>query len=306
VNTYKSNVLRFTRVGPLSNLLFNLILLILAALCIIPFILVVSISLSAEETIQTFGYRLIPKAVSTAGYAYLWSQRNIMINAFGMSVMVTAAGTVLGLLLNSSLGYVLYRREFFLRRFYIWLVFIPMVFSGGMVAGFFVMTQVLRLRNNPLALILPGCVSSFNIIIFRTFFRTTIPDSVVESATMDGAGHWTIFFRIILPLSLPVLATIGLFMSFGYWNDWFTSLLYITDTRLYTLSAYLNKILADITAITSNTQMLGASQAEMLARLPAESARMGIVVITVLPIVCTYPFFQRYFISGLTIGAVKG
>ncbi|MDR1025309.1 MAG: carbohydrate ABC transporter permease [Treponema sp.] len=306
MNTYKSNVLRFTRVGPFSNLLFNLILLILAALCIIPFILVVSISFSDEEAVFLYGYRLIPRAVSTAGYAYLWSQRNVMINAFGMSVMVTAAGTTLGLLLNSSLGYVLYRREFFLRRFYIWLVFIPMVFSGGMVAGFFVMTQVLRLRNNPLALILPGCVSSFNIIIFRTFFRTTIPDSVVESATMDGAGHWTIFFRIILPLSLPVLATIGLFMSFGYWNDWFSSLLYITDARLYTLSAYLNKILADITAITSNTQMLGASQAEMLARLPAESARMGIVVITVLPIICTYPFFQRYFISGLTIGAVKG
>jgi putative aldouronate transport system permease protein len=306
VNTYKSNVLRFTRVGPFSNLLFNLILLILAALCIIPFILVVSISFSDEEAVFLYGYRLIPKAVSTAGYAYLWSQRNVMVNAFGMSVMVTAAGTTLGLLLNSSLGYVLYRREFFLRRFYIWLVFIPMVFSGGMVAGFFVMTQVLRLRNNPLALILPGCVSSFNIIIFRTFFRTTIPDSVVESATMDGAGHWTIFFRIILPLSLPVMATIGLFMSFGYWNDWFTSLLYSPDARLYTLSAYLNKILADITAITSNTQMLGASQAEMLARLPAESARMGFVVITVLPIICTYPFFQRYFISGLTIGAVKG
>jgi putative aldouronate transport system permease protein len=306
VNTYKSNVLRFTRVGPLSNLLFNLILVILAALCIIPFILVVSISLSDEQAVSLYGYRLIPKMVSTAGYAYLWSQRNVMINAFGMSVMVTAAGTVLGLFLNSSLGYVLYRREFFLRRFYIWLVFIPMVFSGGLVAGYFVMTQVLRLRNNPLALILPGCASSFNIIIFRTFFRTTIPDSVVESATMDGAGHWTIFFRIILPLSLPVLATIGLFMSFGYWNDWFTSLLYITDARLYTLSAYLNKILENITAITSNTQMLGVSQAEMLARLPAESARMGIVVITVLPIVCTYPFFQRYFISGLTIGAVKG
>jgi putative aldouronate transport system permease protein len=306
MNTRRGGVLRFTRVGPLANLSFNLILIILSAACIIPFILVVSISFSDEQAVFNYGYHLIPKVVSLEGYKYLWELRSVMLNAFGMSVLVTASGTVLGLILNSSLGYVLYRREFFLKRFYIWLVFIPMVFSGGMVAGYFMMTQVLQLRNNPLALILPSCVSSFNIIIFRTFFRTTIPDSVVESAMIDGAGHWTIFFRIVLPLSLPVLATIGLFLSFNYWNDWFGALLYITDSRFYTLSAYLNKILENISTLAQNTQMLGASRAELLARLPAESARMGIVIITVLPIVCTYPFFQRYFISGLTIGAIKG
>jgi putative aldouronate transport system permease protein len=302
---YKSSVLRFTRVGPFANLLFNLILIILSAACIIPFILVISISFSDEQAVFTQGYHLIPKVVSMEGYKYLWELRSVMFNAFIMSVMVTASGTVMGLLLNSSLGYVLYRREFILRKFYIWLVFIPMVFSGGLVAGYFMMTQVLHLRNNPLVLIL-GCVSSFNIIIFRTFFRTSIPDSVVESAMMDGAGHWTIFFRIILPLSLPVLATIGLFLSFGFWNDWFTSMLYITDNRFLTLSAYLNRILENINALASNTQVLEGTRAELLARLPAESARMGIVIITVLPIVCTYPFFQRYFISGLTIGAIKG
>jgi putative aldouronate transport system permease protein len=306
MKTYQSNVLRFTRVGPLCNLIFNLLLLILCLLCIIPFILVVSISFSAEETIQAYGYRLIPKVVSFDGYAYLYRQRDIMLRSFGMSVLVTGVGTTLGILLCSSMGYVLSRLEFKLRRFYTWMVFIPMVFSGGMVAGYFVVAQVLKLRNSPLALILPLCVSSFNIIICRTFFRTTIPDSVVESATIDGAGHWTIFFRIILPLSLPVLATIGLFMSFNYWNDWFTSMLYIDKTELLTLSAYLNRILENITYITSNTQTLGGTQVELLAKLPRESARMAIVVISVLPIVCTYPFFQRYFISGLTVGAVKG
>ncbi|MDR0669933.1 MAG: carbohydrate ABC transporter permease [Treponema sp.] len=306
MKSQRSAILRFTRVGPFANVVFNLVLLILSLLCVIPFILVLSISLSAEETIQTYGYRLIPKVVSLDGYVYLWKQASIMINAFGMSVVVTASGTVLGLLFCASMGYVLYRREFILNRFYVWVVFIPMVFSGGMVASYFVMTQVLWLRNSPLALILPLCVSSFNIIICRTFFRTTIPDSVVESAMIDGAGHWTIFFRIVMPLSLPVLATIGLFMSFNYWNDWFTSLLYIDNPMFYTLSAYLNKILENITYITSNTQLLGGSQAELLARLPRESARMAIVVVTVLPIVCTYPFFQRYFISGLTVGAIKG
>jgi putative aldouronate transport system permease protein len=306
MKSYRSAILRFTRVGPAANLIFNLVLVILSLLCIVPFILAVSISLSAEETIYAYGYRLVPKIVSLEGYRFLLGQRLILLNAFGMSVMVTAAGTALGLLLCSSMGYVLYRREFRLRQFYIWLVFIPMVFGGGLVPSYFVMTQVLKLRDSPLALILPLCVSSFNIIICRTFFRTTIPDSVVESAMIDGAGHWTVYFRIVLPLSLPVLATIGLFMSFGYWNDWFTSMLYIDNPAFLTLSAYLNKILENITAITSNSKLLGGSQAELLARLPQEAARMGIVVITVLPIVCTYPFFQRYFISGLTVGAVKG
>jgi putative aldouronate transport system permease protein len=303
---YKNNLERFTRVGPFSNFVFNLLMFCLAAICIVPFLLVISISFSAEQSIVTYGYQFIPKVVSLEGYAYLYNQRDVMIRAFGMSVMVTAVGTTLGLFLTSSMGYVLSRYEFRLHKFYTWLIFIPMVFGGGLVASYFVMIQVLRLRNSPWALILPLCVSSFNTIICRTYFRSNIPDSIIESATIDGAGHWTVFFRIILPLSLPVLATIGLFLSFGYWNDWFTSMLYITNRELLTLQAYLNKILQNITYITSNLETLGGTQAELLAKLPRESARMAIVIIAVFPIACSYPFFQRYFISGLTIGSVKG
>jgi putative aldouronate transport system permease protein len=155
-------------------------------------------------------------------------------------------------------------------------------------------------------LIIPLAVSSYNVILCKTFFRATIPDSLIESAKIDGASQLGIYFRIVLPLSLPVLATIGLFLSFGYWNDWFTSMLYIDNPNLYTLQAYLNRLLGDLNFLTQNAALLGASQAQLLAAMPKESARMAIVVVAVLPIACAYPFFQRYFVSGLTVGAVKG
>ncbi len=155
-------------------------------------------------------------------------------------------------------------------------------------------------------MILPIAVSSFNVILCKTFFRTTIPDSIVESAVIDGAGQLTVYFRIILPLSLPVLATVGLFLSFGYWNDWFLAMLYIDSPRLYTLQAYLNRLLGDINFLAQNAQSMGVSVANIIASMPKEAARMAMVVIAVLPIACAYPFFQRYFISGLTVGAVKG
>jgi putative aldouronate transport system permease protein len=149
-------------------------------------------------------------------------------------------------------------------------------------------------------------VSSFNIILCKTFFRTTIPDSIIESAVIDGARQLLVYFRIILPLSLPVLATIGLFLSFAYWNDWFLAMLYIDNPRLFTLQAYLNRLLGDINFLAQNAQLLGVSIAQVIATMPKEAARMAMVVVAVLPIACAYPFFQRYFISGLTVGSVKG
>jgi putative aldouronate transport system permease protein len=305
MNAKGSNIERLTKIGFTGNLVCNLTLLLLALICIIPFLLVISISFSSEGSIQKFGYSLFPKVFSAEGYIYLYKQRTVILRALGMSVMVTAAGTFLGIMLTTSLGYVLSRVEFKLHRFYIWFVFIPMVFNGGMVSTYFVVTQFLGLKNSPLALILPLCVSSFYVIVCRTFFRTTIPDSLVESAAIDGAGHLTIFFRIVLPLSLPVLATIGLFLSFAYWNDWFQAMLYIDNSRLFTLQAYLNRLLENINFLAQNAQSLGVSQAQLLASLPREAARMAIVIVTVLPIACVYPFFQRYFISGLTVGAIK-
>jgi putative aldouronate transport system permease protein len=296
----------FNQISPVSNVLFHTLLFALALTCLIPLFLVLSISISSESSIRNYGYQMIPKDFSLEGYQYLFTQRSMILRALWMSVFVTVTGTILGILLTTLMGYVLSRREFKLRPFLTWLIFIPMVFNGGLVSTYFITSQFLHLKNSVWALILPLCVSSFNVMVCRTFFRTTIPDSVLESARLDGAGQFTIFFRLILPLSLPLLATIGLFLSFAYWNDWFQAMLYIDDMRLFPLQAFLSRLLGDINALAQNAQTLGLTQAQLMATMPKEAARMAIVVVVVIPIACTYPFFQRYFISGLTVGAVKG
>jgi len=306
MNKKKSSLLRFTRIGPASNFLFNLLMVILCLVCIIPMLLVVSISFSAEESLREFGYRLMPKSFSFDGYTYLYKQKDTIFPALGISVFVTVCGTMLGVVLNSLMGYVLSRREYKLQKFFIWFVFIPMIFNGGLVASYFINAHFLRLKDTIWVLIIPLAVSSFNVILCKTFFRATIPDSLLESAKLDGANQLKIFFSIVFPLSLPVLATIGLFMSFGYWNDWFTAMLYIDNPALYSLQAFLNRLLSDINYLAQNAALLGMSQAQLLASMPKEAARMAIVVVAVLPIACAYPFFQRYFVSGLTVGAIKG
>lgn len=297
---------RFNRVSKPANVVLNLVFALMALACIIPVLLVVAISFSAEESIQEYGYRFIPKIVSAEGYTFLASQSKMIIRALGISLVVTIGGTVLGVILTTLMGYVLSRPGYKLNGFLTMVVFIPMVFNGGLVSTYFVNSQLLGLKNSVWALILPLCVSSFNVVVCRTFFKSTVPESLIESAKMDGASQLTIFSRIVLPISLPVLATIGLFLCFAYWNDWYQSMLYIEDSKLYSLQALLNAILTNIQMLAKNASTMGLGAAEMLAKMPQEAARMAIVVIIVAPIACAYPFFQKYFISGLTVGAVKG
>ena len=174
-----------------------------------------------------------------------------------------------------------------------------------MISFYITVATVLKLKDTLWALILPMAVSSFYIVMLRTFFQTTVPDSLIESAKIDGASQFKIFTTIVLPISLPAIATVGLFLTFAYWNDWYNALLFIDNNKLVPLQAMLNRIQNDIAFINDNLSTLGASAAELIAKLPSESVRMAIVVIVVLPIACSYPFFQKYFISGLTIGAVK-
>ena len=297
---------KFNRVSKPTNAVLHVIFILAALACVVPVLLVVAISFSAEESIQQYGYSFIPKIVSLEGYAYLVTQGKMILRALGISLFVTVVGTVLGVLLTTLMGYVLSRPTYKLKGFLTMVVFIPMVFNGGLVSTYVVVTQFLGLKNSIWALILHLSVSSFNVIICRTFFQTTVPEFLIESAKMDGATQLKIFFSVVLPISLPVLATIGLFLSFAYWNDWYQSLLYIEDSSLYSLQALLNAILTNIQVLAKNAAAMGASQAEVLANMPQESARMAIVVCIVLPIACAYPYFQKYFISGLTVGAVKG
>lgn len=296
---------RLNRIKPMTNIIFNLIFLILGLACVTPVILVFIISITKESELVSHGYSFFPKALSLSAYSYLWNERKSIGNALLISALVTVLGTLIGLALTTTMGYVLSRSEYKLKGFFSWVVFIPMIFNGGMVANYVVVANFLNLRNTIWCLILPLSVSSFNVIISKTFFKSTIPDSIVESAKIDGASEFTIFSRIIVPISKPVFATIGLFLSFGYWNDWFQSSLYISEKKLTSLQALLNNMIQNIQYIASNPTA-GLSLQQYKNSMPTESIRMAIAVLVVIPIACVYPFFQRYFISGLTVGAVKG
>lgn len=293
------------RISQPTNLIFNLIFLTLALAAIVPFVLVFMISISNEETIRLYGYHLIPKKFSLDAYRFLWREREMMLQSFGISLANTVIGTLISVMLTTSMGYVLSRPQYRLKGALTYMIFIPMIFSGGMVASFVVNINILHLRDTIWSMILPLLLSSFNIIICRSFFKSTIPESVIESARIDGASQLRIYGKIVLPLSAPVIATMALFSSFGYWNDWYQASLYISNPKLIPLQTMLMKLQADIDYIANNPTV-GVSLQQYIANMPTNGVRMAIAVIVIIPIACAYPFFQKYFISGLTIGAVKG
>ena len=305
--TTNDNMNRLNRISPTSNVLFNILFLVLALMCFLPIIFIFIISITKNDVLRTQGYQLYVTAETASfdAYTFLWNQKHVILNALVVSVKVTVIGTVLGVMLTCLMGYVLSRKEHKLNGFLTMLVFIPMVFGGGLASSYVVNTQILGLRDNLWVLILPLAVSSFNVTIARTFFRTTVPDSIIESAKIDGASQWTVFFRIVLPISKPVLATIALFLAFGYWNDWYQSMLYINDSSLKSLQATLDSMQKSLEYLTKNPSA-GMTSADLKKAMPEEAVRMAIAFVVAVPIACVYPFFQKYFISGLTVGAVKG
>ncbi|MBB6731863.1 carbohydrate ABC transporter permease [Cohnella zeiphila] len=297
---------RFNRISAGANVLFHLLFIVLALVCLIPVLVVLSVSLSSEDSIRQSGYHIFPKVFSGEAYHYIAGQGAMIVRALGVSVLVTAVGTALGVLLTASMGFVISRPNYKLKGLLTWIVFIPMVFNGGLVSSYYINANLLGLKDTVWALILPLAVSSFNVIICKTFFKSTIPDGLIESAEIDGASQLRIFFSIVLPISLPLIATIGLFLCFGYWNDWFQSMLYIDNQKLYSLQALLNSLMSNVDALAKNASSMGVSYATLVATMPKESARMAVAIIIVVPVAFAYPFFQKYFISGLTVGAVKG
>ena len=304
-----SGMKRFNSIHRGTNIAYSFLFILLALLCVIPVIFVVIISFSSEASIGKVGYSFIPAEWSSEAYQYVWHLRNThgiptVVVAFLTSVGITVFGTLLGLTLISTMGYVLSRPNFRLRKIYTYLIFIPMIFHGGLLSTYVVNTQVLGLKNTYWALILPLCCSSFYVIIMRTFFQTTVPDEIIESGKIDGASQLRIFVQLVLPISLPALATIALFLTFAYWNDWYQASLYIESSQhdLFPLQYVLVNIEKNIQYLANNDMAMSANS----NALPSETMRMAIVVISVVPIMFSYPFFQKYFISGLTIGAVKG
>lgn len=297
--------IRYMRVKPVTNVLFSLVFILLALVCFMPALLVLIVSFSAESSVVSKGYSYWPNAWSLESYRYLGRQIEYIGRAFLNSIGVTVVGTAMGLVLCSTMGYALSRPNYRLRKFFTWYIFIPMLFSGGLVASYMINAQILGLKNTYWALILPICCSSFYIIIMRTFFQTSVPDAIIESAKIDGARQIRIFVQIVLPISLPAVATIGLFYTFAYWNDWLMAKYYLNSNMqdLFPLQYVLISLESSIEFLSRNSQFMAPGEAR---KVPAETVRMAMVMIAVVPIACSYPFFQKYFISGLTIGAVKG
>ena len=289
--------------GPKANFFFSLLMTLVGLTGVFPFIFVIILSLTDENSIVRNGYRLIPDAWSTAGYEYLFTQSSTIVNAFLVTVFVTVVGTLINVTVTSTYAYALSRPYFVFRRFFLFIILVTMLVGAGMVPSYIVMTSLLKLRNSIWALILPMALSPFNVIIMRTFFRKSIPESIIESARIDGAGEFRIFRQIVLPLAIPGIATISLFAAIGFWNDWFSALLYLDDQNLFPLQYVLMQIQANIDYIVKNAAQ-GASAVSGVS-IPREATRMAMVVISTLPIALSYPFFQKYFISGLTIGGVK-
>ena len=240
-----------------------------------------------------------------ASYEYLWQSKDYIGRAFINSIGITICGTCLGLVLTSTLGYTLSRPNYRLKGLYTLMILVPMFFSGGLLASYMVNTQIYGLKNTYFSMILPGACSTFYVVIMRTFFQTTVPDSIIESGKLDGASQLRIFIQLVLPISLPVIATIGLFLTFNYWNAWYSAMLYLDSNHrdLYPLQYVLISIEKNISFMARNEEYFTE---EALVNLPSETMRMAIVMVVVIPIACSYPFFQRYFVGGLTIGAVKG
>ena len=303
----KDNSNHLNRIHPVTNFVFNALFLVLALCCFLPIIFIFVISITDNNVVAREGYKiwLSAEEISAGAYQFIWGQRATILRALWVSIYVTAMGTVIGVALTCLMGYVLSRKEHRLNGFLTIMIFIPMVFGGGLAASYVVNTQILHLADTVWALILPLAVSSWYCTISRTFFRSTIPDSIIESAKIDGASQMTIFFRIVLPISKPVLATIGLFLAFGYWNDWFQSRLYISSDNLLSLQATLNKMQDNLNYLTKNP-VAALTASDLQRAMPKESVRMAIAFVVAVPIACVYPFFQKYFISGLTVGAVKG
>ncbi|MGI6634676.1 MAG: carbohydrate ABC transporter permease [Christensenellales bacterium] len=289
-----------------ANFLIHFFFVLWSVLCIVPVLLVLGISFSSESSILTYGYEFIPTEFSTSSYEYAFGKAGMLLKAYGISIMSTVIGTGLSLIVMTMFAYPLSRKYFKYRKFFSFILFFTMIFSGGTVATYMIFTQVLRLKNNYLVYIWPYLMSAWNVIILRTFITNTIPDELSEAAKIDGAGEFRILATIVVPLLKPGIATVGLFTAIGIWNDWYTPSLYVTDINKFNMQYVLYSMLTNIQFLKNNMDKVGGSSSAILANMPTEGIRMAMTVLVIAPIIVAYPFFQRYFVRGITIGAVKG
>ena len=285
--------------------LLIVILSICAACAIFPFILLVASSLTEETALVREGYSFIPKEFSLYAYQYLMSSNAVKIfKSYGITILITVLGTCISLLIGPMLAWVLSRRDYKRAGVLTFLVFFTMLFNGGIVPSYIMWTQMFHVKNTIWGLIFPTLImNGFFVILYKNNFKSNIHPALIEAAKIDGSGELRIYFKIVLPLSLPILATIGLMTALGYWNDWTNGLYYISDTNLYSLQQLLKSIIDNISALASMAN--SASTGEAVSKMPGNSIRMCMAVIGVIPVLIAYPFFQKAFIAGIAMGGVK-
>lgn len=286
-----------------GKMLIHTILIIFCALCVIPMILVISISLSDESAIVEYGYTLFPIKFSSYAYNYIFSNADTLINSYMVTISVTILGTLFGLILTTSLAYVLSRPDYKYRNVTSFYVFFTMLFSGGLVPWYILIAKYLHMKDTLFVMFVPYLVIAWYVLLMRGFLQT-LPLSMLESARIDGASELAILVRIVLPVSKPGLATVGLFYVLMFWNDWWLSLLFIDKKELVSLQYLLYKIMSMIEALTSIKSDYNVNTGNI--QLPSQSARMAMVILTAGPILLAFPFFQQYFVRGLTVGSIKG
>ena len=281
----------------------HIVFILFALACIIPFMIVVSASFTSTKDLSFYGFSIIPPKIDLSAYAYLFKNPMIYVKAYGVTILITAVGTILSVLIMSMIGYSLARPNFRLKGLVTAYIFFPTLFGGGLTSSYIINTQYLHLTDSIWSMILPGLVGVFHVIMLSTFFQQ-LPDGLFDAAKIDGASEWRIYFTIALRLSKPVVATVAFLGVLGRWNEWYNAMLYIRTADKYPLQYLLQRTLQNIQQLLNNMNVVPSMALEQ--EIPGENLRMALMVVCVGPIMLVFPFFQKYFTKGMTVGAVKG
>ena len=296
-----------TREEKIFQIFGHIVMIFLSVCAVVPLILLVISSVTDNDTLVRNGYSFFPEKLSLYAYEYIFKTGNSVINAYVVSIVLTAVGTVLALMLTTLLAYALSKRGLPGRGILTFYVFFTMLFNGGLVPTYLNYTNTFGLKNTFWALLVPGLLTNgFYILLMKSYFMTSVPVEITEAAIIDGASEFQVFGRVVLPLSKPIVSTIGLFAGIGYWNDWQNGYIYLTKrTELYSIQNLLNRMIQNIQYLSQNSSSI--RNADMgLAAIPSVSVRMAMAVVGILPIILIYPFIQSNFVKGITLGGVKG
>ena len=284
-----------------AYVIFSLVSLV----CVLPIVLMAVASFTDNDTLNLYGYSFFPEEWSLEAYEFLLKQSGVISTSFFNSIFVTFAGTILGLSTTVLLAYAISRRDLIGRRALMFFVFFTMLFNGGIVPTYLMYIQLFGIKNTYWALLFPHLlVNGFNILLVRTFFANNVPEALLEAARIDGAGELRTFLSVVLPISKPILATVGLLIGVGYWNDWYNGLLFVTEVPYYTLQNFLNKIMMDLQFLSQNMSVTSDVNS-IIANVPSSTVRMAMAFIGTLPVIVIFPFFQKYFTKGIAVGAMK-